>query len=387
MPVTENHEIPEAGAPTAVEARHQTTDAGSETGNHQQDEAQFPTLGISSAGTSESGEERTANSEERTDSGEKPTANKKERPVKLCLHVMGDGVFCQIAALSGRPYCYRHLRLRGQQMRMARAIAQCQPYQLVLPPLEDMSAVQAALAHVTAALTAGLLERRRAGLLLYALQQAASNLRFLARAQTEAAANASTTGAPPFSLVSGERVGEQPQRVVQEYPEFEAEFGLPSGLDLTIPPQVAFPPPEKTDTWAGLTTPQARPRVYWTKEDIELEELEQRRSSLSEESYNQQSRKVHDKIHNKVVVQMRHEREAEWEAEAARRNAKEEEKAQRWRSMDTAQQRAFMEGVRTGREEEAAERRQEEARAKKPAAKVGGEEAIIGMRDGQTARD
>jgi len=194
-------------------------------------------------------------------------------------------------------------------------------------------------------------------------------------------------GAPPFSLVSGERVGEQPQRVVQEYPEFEAEFGLPSGLDLTIPPQVAFPPPEKTDTWAGLTTPQARPRVYWTKEDIELEELEQRRSSLSEESYNQQSRKVHDKIHNKVVVQMRHEREAEWEAEAARRNAKEEEKAQRWRSMDTAQQRAFMEGVRTGREEEAAERRQEEARAKKPAAKVGGEEAIIGMRDGQTARD
>ena len=307
--------------------------------------------------------------------------------VKLCRHVKEDGIFCHCPALGGRQYCYRHLRLRGQQMRMARAIAQCQPYQLVLPPLEDMSAVQAALAHVTAALTAGLLERRRAGLLLYALQQAASNLRFLARAQTEAAANASTTGAPPFSLVSGERVGEQPQRAVEEYPEFEAEFGLPSGLDLTIPPQVAFPPPEKTDTWAGLTTPQARPRVYWTKEDIELEELEQRRSSLSEESYNQQSRKVHDKIHNKVVVQMRHEREAEWEAEAARRNAKEEEKAQRWRSMDTAQQRAFMEGVRTGREEEAAERRQEEARAKKPAAKVGGEEAIIGMRDGQTARD
>src|SRR5208283_3855014 len=222
MPVTENHEIPEAGAPTAVEARHQTTDAGSETGNHQQDEAQFPTLGISSAGTSESGEERTANSEERTDSGEKPTANKKERPVKLCLHVMGDGVFCQIAALSGRPYCYRHLRLRGQQMRMARAIAQRQPYQVVLPPLDDMLAVQAALAHVAAALSAGLLERHRAGLLLYTLQQASSNLRFLARAQ----AQAQSAGAPPLSTSVGDRVGPgEPQRVVQEYPGFEVEFG------------------------------------------------------------------------------------------------------------------------------------------------------------------
>ena len=377
MSVTENHEIPENAASTAVEEQNETMAAEPGAGVHEQDETQVPPLGLkSSAGTSDSGEKRTANSEERP-------AN-----VKLCLHVKEDGVFCHCPALGGRQYCYRHLRLRGQQMRMARAIAQRQPYHLVLPPLEDMNSVQAALTHVTAALTAGLLERRHAGLLLYALQQASSNLRFLARTQTQAAANASTTGAPPFSPVSGERVGEQPQRAVKEYPEFEAEFGLPSGLDLTIPPQVAFPPPQQATAWAtAQTTPQARPRVYWTKEDIELEELEQRRSSLSEESYNQQSRKVHDKIHNKVVVQMRKEREAEWEAEAARRNAKEEEKAQRWRSMDAAQQRAFMEGVMTGREEEAAERREQEARAKKPAAKVAGEEEIIGVRDGQTARD
>ena len=184
-------------------------------------------------------------------------------------------------------------------------------------------------------------------------------------------------GAPPFSLVSGERVGEQPQRVVQEYPEFETEFGLPQGLDLTTPPQVAFPPPQEATAWAtAQTTPQARPTMRWTKEAIELEELENQRPHLSEESYCKQSRKVHDKIHHQVAVEMRKRREAEWEAEAARRNAKEEEKAQRWRSMDAAQQRAFMEGVMIGREEEAAERREQEARAKKPAAKVGGEEAI-----------
>jgi len=153
---------------------------------------------------------------------------------------MGDGVFCQIAALSGRQYCYRHLRLRGQQMRMARAIAQRQPYHVVLPPLDDMQAVQATLAHVAAALSAGLLERHRAGLLLYTLQQASSNLRFLARAQAkaQAQAQAQSAGAPALSPSVGDGVGpSEPQRVVQEYPGFEAEFGLPAGLDLTVPPQ------------------------------------------------------------------------------------------------------------------------------------------------------
>src|SRR5271157_3764906 len=181
MSVTENHEMLENGASPAVEEHNETMAAEPGAGVHEEDETQVPPLGLkSSAGTSDSGEKRTANSD--------------ERPVKLCLHVKEDGVFCHCPALGGRQYCYRHLRLRGQQMRMARAIAQRQPYHLVLPPLEDMNSVQAALTHVTAALTAGLLERRRAGLLLYALQQAASNLRFLARAQTQAAANASTTG-------------------------------------------------------------------------------------------------------------------------------------------------------------------------------------------------
>src|SRR5271157_298240 len=372
MSVTENHQMLENGASTAVEEHNETMAAEPGAGVHEQDETQVPPLGLkSSAGTSDSGEKRTANSEERP-------AN-----VKLCLHVKEDGGFCHCPALGGRQYCYRHLRLRGQQMRMARAIAQRQPYHPVLPPLEDMNAVQAALTHVTAALTAGLLERRHAGLLLYALQQASSNLRFLARTQTQAQA---TLAPEAGQQATAPEVGE-PQRVVEEYPEFEAEFGLPTGLDLTLPPQVAFPPPEKADTWAGLTTPRTSSVNRWTKEAIELEELENQRPHMSEESYAKQSRKVHDKIHHQVAVEMRKRREAEWEAEAARRNAKEEEKAQRWRSMDAAQQRAFMEGVMIGREEEAAERREQEARAKKPAAKVGGEEAIIGMQDGQTARD
>ena len=355
----------------------------------QPDEAQFPLLEKSAAGTSDSGEkrtakseERTANSEERADSGEKRTANK---PVKLCLHVMEDGVFCRIAALSGRQYCYRHLRLRGQQMRMARAIAQRQPYQVVLPPLDDMQAVQAALAHVAAALSAGLLERHRAGLLLYTLQQASSNLRFLARAEAQARARSNVAEcAPPLSPSVGDGVGpSEPQRVVEEYPGFEAEFGLPPGLDLTLPPQVAFPPPQEAQATATATAaPGIHPLDRWTKEAIEREELEKQRPNMNEKTYNERIRKLNNVLQQRVTAHLRKEREAEWEAEAARRNAEDDEKVRTWHSMDKAQQQAFMEGVWTGRAEAAAEqqeRRQQEARAKKPAASAGGEAALAGM--------
>ena len=107
--------------------------------------------------------------------------------------------------------------------------------------------------------------------------------------------------------------------------------------------------------------------IQWTKEDIELEELDDQRSSMSEQTYDKKVGKITGKIYDKAAAEIRKQREAEWEAEAARRNAREEEKARRWRSMDAAQQRAYWEGV--GDAHETAERdRREEARKKKPAA-------------------
>ena len=326
-------------------------------------------INLSSAAASGSGDERTANSEKR------PANRGTSHAVKLCHHIKEDGVYCQIPALRGRQYCYRHLRLRGQQMRIARALAQRQTYHLVLPPLEDMNEVQSALVHVTAALAAGLLERRHAGQLLYALQQAANNLRFQARAQAQAQSQSRL--APETGQTSTATEAAGPQRVVEEYPQFEAEFGLPAGLDLTLPPQVAFPPSEKANNpWGELTNPQPRPANRWTKEDIEMEELDNRRSHMGEESYSKESRKWHDKVSKKIASELRKEREAEWEAEAARRNAQEEEKSRLWRSMDAAQQRAYWLGVRDAHETAERDRREEAAQAKKPAAKVGREEAM-----------
>ena len=390
MSITESHEPSEVDTSTE---HPETTASGCETLSPQAEQPHVPPLDLASPATpNDSGEPPMANSEERSaNSGEQRTAKSEPRPsgVKFCRHIMEDGVYCQIPALRGRPYCYRHLRLRGQQMRIARALAQRQSFQLLLPPLEDLNAVQSALIHVTAALAARLLDRHHAGQLLYALQQAASNLRFLAKTQAKAAAASlapqaahpappGTLGAPPVSSASGESVGNNP-RLVEDYPQFEAEFGLPPGLDLTLPPQVVFPPPDKASAAAPTPSPTPiHPLHRWTKEAIALEELDDRRDRMDEKSYRKQANKLNDKLRQRTDSYFRQQREAEWEAEAARRNAREEEKSQQWRSMDAAQQRAFMLGVMTGREEEAAEQR-EKARQKKPAATAERTETPIRM--------
>jgi hypothetical protein len=148
-------------------------------------------------------------------------------PFKTCNHVKENGTFCRSAALRGRDYCYFHLRLRGRRLGMAQAQSRRAPWGLDLPPLEDMHSVQVALMQVLDALAAGHLDHRRAGLLLYGLQQAATNLK-------------SVSG---WLNASRFEVKHEDDCRADSYPGLETEFGLPKHLDIDTPPEVAFPPP------------------------------------------------------------------------------------------------------------------------------------------------
>ncbi len=295
---------------------------------------------------------------------------------------MESGFYCQSPALRDRRYCYNHLRLRGQRLRMARAIARRQPYRFDLPALDDLYAVQAAVEHVARALGAGLMERRQAGTLLYALQQSAINHRILALVQmnTSSAGPAlsnptlspkegdKSAGAPPYSPGFGERVssdGDQ-RRLAEEYPQFEAEFGLPAGLDLSQPAHVVFSPPEQV--WQSVPAPPmvARPhRKRWTKEAIELEELHRRKQALGLFAFNKQASQIEGRIWKREEAEFRQRQEAVWQAEADRRNAAEEAKDQEYANMDEAHRRAYHLGVLRGLE--AAQEQAEEEALKKPA--------------------
>ena len=175
---------------------------------------------------------------------------------KYCHQVKEDGILCQSAAVRGRDYCYFHLRHRARRLAMAQAKARGQRWQLKLPPLEDLHAVQSGLMQVLDALATDTIDPRRAALMLYGLQQAASNVR-------------SVTG---WMGNSRFHVSRQNQMRADTYPGLEREFDLPKGTDMDTPPEIAFPPPAPAEQPA---VPLAAAPLDFeiTPLDIELNEI------------------------------------------------------------------------------------------------------------------
>ena len=144
---------------------------------------------------------------------------------KTCTYIHDTGYLCQSAAVGGRDYCCYHLRYRGRLMRMAQHRARGERFDLRLPPLENMHAVQSALSQVIEALAADMIDPKRA----HAIPPPAQ---------------ASTNFQHPEAWRASEYMNDQSAAYPTSYEEFEAEFGLPEDLDLGTPPEVAFPPPE-----------------------------------------------------------------------------------------------------------------------------------------------
>jgi hypothetical protein len=144
-----------------------------------------------------------------------------------CKHIKENGTYCRSAAVRGRNYCYFHLRSRARRLAMAQAQSQGKPYQLQLPPLEDLHAVQSAVMQVVEALASGYLDAPRGRAILYGLQQAAANLK----------AMQGWIGPSRFA------VDPEDEYRAPSYPALEADFGLPRRINIDAAPQVAFPPP------------------------------------------------------------------------------------------------------------------------------------------------
>ena len=86
-----------------------------------------------------------------------------------------NGVWCGSPALHGQDYCYFHDQWRRTKPNLNRAAQP--PAAFELPLLEDANAIQVALQRVIQAILDGQLDNKKAGLILYALQTASSNLK------------------------------------------------------------------------------------------------------------------------------------------------------------------------------------------------------------------
>ncbi|HEY4899340.1 MAG TPA: hypothetical protein VIH91_00845 [Terriglobales bacterium] len=146
--------------------------------------------------------------------------------LRTCDHLKEDGIYCKSPALRGRDYCYFHLKLRGRRLNMARARALGPDQSLDLPFPEDMYAVQISLGEVLNRLAHNQIDPRQAGLMLYTLQQAATNLNNTPGWQGRC--QPAKPDQPLFAL---------------EFPDFEQHHHLPEGVDLEADPEVALPQP------------------------------------------------------------------------------------------------------------------------------------------------
>jgi hypothetical protein len=119
---------------------------------------------------------------------------------------------------------------------MAQHRARNQRFDLKLPPLESMFAVQSALTQLGEALAADMIDPKRAQQLLSVLRFASRNL--LHSDKWQPSVYHTEVPAPAIDLA--------------------AEYGLPRGLDLDTPPELAFPSPpspaaSETDNWPPAT--------------------------------------------------------------------------------------------------------------------------------------
>jgi hypothetical protein len=97
------------------------------------------------------------------------------KQVELCNHIKANGTLCESPALRNTDFCFFHTAGRERIKRQRRAARRKLPLQL--PLLEDSASVQLAIGDTLNALLAGQIDHKTAGLVLYGLQTAASNVR------------------------------------------------------------------------------------------------------------------------------------------------------------------------------------------------------------------
>jgi hypothetical protein len=178
---------------------------------------------------------------------------------------------------------------RGRRLRRARALRDNLPYRLEIQSLDNLYAVRAALTDIAQALAAGQLESRTAGKLLYAIQQVSSTNRRIEQMEAAQAANAQSQD----NHVSR----------VQEYPEFEKQFGLPPGADLDAVTDAVL---QKADEEAALRQEESLPepppgtrvgspayRLY-CEEGYQMLRLQLKATQFQLREYNQQKRQQYE---------------------------------------------------------------------------------------------
>src|SRR5579864_3561665 len=108
--------------------------------------------------------------------GWRPIMSLYTASIPRCEHIKINGTQCGSPALRRNHFCYFHKRYRETRIVLNANRARRGRAALDLPVLEDANSVQVSLMQVMRLILSGQIDPKTAGLLLYALQTASSNL-------------------------------------------------------------------------------------------------------------------------------------------------------------------------------------------------------------------
>ncbi len=120
--------------------------------------------------------------------------------IRRCRHVKTNGTQCGSPALKAKELCYYHEQNRPAPVELHMDGERYCDGQIVLPVFEDAHSIQTVIRQVVQLMLSRRIERKDAGLLLYALQIASGNLKMM---QAEKAR-------PTQVVVEPEKAGETP---------------------------------------------------------------------------------------------------------------------------------------------------------------------------------
>jgi hypothetical protein len=99
-----------------------------------------------------------------------------------CHHIKSNGAQCGCPALRNQRLCYFHNEAQPQRVKVCGENGKTSA-QVLVPVFEDATSIQMMVRQVTMLILEGKIDNKRAGLVLYALQTASSNLKRLAAEQ------------------------------------------------------------------------------------------------------------------------------------------------------------------------------------------------------------
>jgi hypothetical protein len=158
--------------------------------------------------------------------------------IARCQHIKVNGTQCASPAMRRQKLCYFHKQYRQKRLEI-NSNTQRERWKVTLPVLEDANSIQMGLVQVMRLLVTCQIDHRTAGLLLYALQTASSNLKrtsFEPEMPTQVVIDPECMarrplGATAWSTVEGRNYDDVPEiNVGEKLEKFDGEASFDSML-------------------------------------------------------------------------------------------------------------------------------------------------------------